>query len=90
MKLLGFKLFQTALYLLVLRIHSINMVGNAVPPIMAKVIARTLAQLLDVANDQHGGLLNGGFLDNRATESNDVQNRLEEHSSRNDRKEVSA
>ncbi|MBW5444743.1 DNA cytosine methyltransferase [Cohnella sp. CFH 77786] len=65
-------------------------VGNAVPPIMAKAIACKLAQLLDAANQQHGGVMNGGFLDNRAAAEDDVQNTIQKHCSRNDCQEVLA
>lgn len=65
-------------------------VGNAVPPIMAKAIACKLAQLLDAANEQHGGNMDGRFLDNRATAADDVQNKIQEYITRNDCQEVLA
>lgn len=65
-------------------------VGNAVPPLMAKAIAGRLAELLDAANDQCGGSLNDGFLDKRATATDDVQDSVKEHIARNDCQEVSA
>ncbi|MNG04319.1 Modification methylase AplI [compost metagenome] len=68
-------------------------VGNAVPPIMARAIALKLAQLLDTCNEtarEQGGAVYGGYVDNRATTTYDVENSIEEHSARNDCQEVSA
>jgi DNA (cytosine-5)-methyltransferase 1 len=67
-------------------------VGNAVPPIMARAIALKLAQLLDACNlatNGQGGTMSGGYVDNRATTTDDVQNSIKEHSARNDCQEIS-
>ncbi|MFJ9501555.1 DNA cytosine methyltransferase [Brevibacillus centrosporus] len=68
-------------------------IGNAVPPIMAKAIAKKLAELLDACNladNEQGGIAHSGYVLNGTAEQDDVQNRLKEYNSRNDRKEVSA
>ncbi|MFM9279239.1 DNA cytosine methyltransferase [Paenibacillus jiagnxiensis] len=59
-------------------------VGNAVPPIMARTIATKLAEMLDSCNglsNGQGGLANGRYIDNRRTQQDDVQDKIEEHCS---------
>ncbi|GIO70384.1 DNA cytosine methyltransferase [Paenibacillus cookii] len=59
-------------------------VGNAVPPMMAKAIAAKLAEMLDSCSglsNVQGGLVNGGHANNRGTQQDDVQDKVEEHCS---------
>ncbi|MNJ44605.1 Modification methylase AplI [compost metagenome] len=59
-------------------------VGNAVPPILARAIAAKLAEMLDLCGELsnlQGGLANGGYTDNKRTQQDDVQNKIEEYCS---------
>ncbi|MNX55886.1 Modification methylase AplI [compost metagenome] len=59
-------------------------VGNAVPPMMGRAIAAKLAEMLDLCSglsNMQGGLADGRQTDNRRTQQDDVQNKVEEHCS---------
>ncbi|MGO4734286.1 DNA cytosine methyltransferase [Paenibacillus sp. 2KB_22] len=59
-------------------------VGNAVPPFMGRAIAAKLAEMLDLCSrlsNMQGGLADGGHTDNRRTQQDDFQNKVEEHCS---------